>query len=277
MKNGYADLHVHTNASDSTFTVEEVLNKAKDSGLCAVGITDHDTVDSVGEALKIGEQLGLEIIPGVELSSEENNIEIHIIGYLINWKDNDFVAKLKILREARLKRAEKILQKLDELGLKLKLENVLKLTKSYTSVGRLHIARAMREAGLVPDTAFAFRNYIGQHCPAYVRKYFLSPEEAIEIIKAIGGVPVLAHPAVLNNDELVSKLIYSGLAGIEVYHSEHGSSDVERYRGLATKNNLLITGGSDCHGLGKSKVLIGTILIPYSFVEELKRYRFSRV
>ncbi|MFH1825033.1 MAG: PHP domain-containing protein [Candidatus Firestonebacteria bacterium] len=273
MKNGYADLHTHTNVSDSTFTVDELLNRAKSAGLMAVSITDHDGVEAIDEAMKINERLGIEIIPGIELSAEENDIEVHMLGYFINWNDKDFLNKLKILREARLERARKIIEKLNNLNIKLCLEDVLKLTKSDTSIGRLHIARALKNAGYISDVREAFKNYIGQDGPAYVRKYFISPVEAINMIKKIGGIPVLAHPAVLNNDALIFKLIPFGLAGLEVYRSEHSTSQVEHYKELAVKNNLLITGGSDCHGLGKSKILIGTILIPYHYVECLKKYK----
>lgn len=273
MKNGYADLHVHTNASDSTFTVQEVLNRAKSIGLVAVGITDHDNIDSIDEGVEVGKRLGIEIIPGIELSAEENEMEIHMLGYFINWKDNEFLDKLKILKETRLDRARKIIEKLNNLNIKLHMDDVLKLTKSNTSIGRLHIARALKNAGYISEVVEAFRKYIGQDKPAYVKKYFISPIEAINMIKKIGGIPVLAHPGVLNNDGLIFKLISCGLAGIEVYHGEHLTLQSERYKELAVKNNLLITGGSDCHGLGKSKILIGTILIPYHYVESLRKYK----
>jgi len=273
MKNGYVDLHLHTNASDSTFTVKELLDMAKSVGLAAIGITDHDSVDSIDEGIEIGKKLGIEVVPGVELSAEENGMEVHILGYFIDWKDNEFLNKLRILRESRLDRAKKIIKKLNDLNIGIKIEDVLKLTDSNTSVGRLHIARALKDGSYISDIREAFQKYIGHNGPAYVKKYFISPIEAVSMIKKIGGIPVLAHPGVLNNDELIFKLIPFGLAGIEVYHSEHSTSNVEHYSELARKNNLLITGGSDCHGLGKGKVLIGTVLIPYHFLDSLKKYK----
>lgn len=269
-KNGYADLHVHTNASDSTFSPDEVILNAKLVGLSAVGITDHDTVDSLDRALLLGKEAGIEVIPGIELSAEEGQAEIHILGYFINHKDPAFAATLKMLRESRLERAKLIIQKLKGQNVNLELEDVLKLTESYTSVGRLHIARALKDAKHVSTIGDAFRRYIGQNGPAYVGKHKMSPLEVIKMIKAAGGVAVLAHPVVLNNDELVKSMIPMGLDGIEVYHTEHNTAAVERYRNMAQANGLVMTGGSDCHGMSKNKMLLGTILIPYEYVEQLR-------
>ncbi len=270
IKNGYADLHVHTNASDSTFSPDEVILNAKLVGLSAVGITDHDTVDSLDRALLLGKEAGIEVIPGIELSAEEGQAEIHILGYFINHKDPAFAATLKMLRESRLERAKLIIQKLKGQNVNLELEDVLKLTESYTSVGRLHIARALKDAKHVSTIGDAFRRYIGQNGPAYVGKHKMSPLEVIKMIKAAGGVAVLAHPVVLNNDELVKSMIPMGLDGIEVYHTEHNTAAVERYRNMAQANGLVMTGGSDCHGMSKNKMLLGTILIPYEYVEQLR-------
>jgi len=269
-KNGYADLHIHTNASDSTVGPEDVIFNAKNVGLSAVGITDHDTVDSLDRALLLGKEAGVEVIPGIELSAEEGTAEIHILGYFINHKDAAFAATLKMLRESRLERAKLIIQKLKTQNVNLELEDVLKLTQSFTSVGRLHIARALKDAKHVSTIGDAFRRYIGQNGPAYVGKHKMSPLEVIRLIKAAGGASVIAHPAVLNNDELVKKLITMGLDGIEVYHTEHNTAAVERYKNMAKANGLAMTGGSDCHGMSKNKMLLGTILIPYEYVEQLR-------
>ncbi len=278
MENGYADLHVHTKASDSTFSVEEILELAKSCGLKAVGITDHDTVEAIDLALAAAPNYGVEIIPGVELSAEENNYDIHILGYFMDWKNKEFKQKLDELRANRLIRAKLILEKLSTVNVNLKIEEVLSLTESYTAVGRLHIARAMKKAGFVNDVPEAFRRYIGQDGPAYVKKQFLSPKEASDLIKNAGGISVLAHPGVLNNYELVESVIKAGIMGIEVYHNEHSGTTVEKLKALTTKYNLLITGGSDDHGAGKSKILLGSILIPYSYVEKMKlcRENFGR-
>ncbi|MEI6845982.1 MAG: PHP domain-containing protein [Candidatus Firestonebacteria bacterium] len=270
MKSGYADLHIHTKASDSTFSVEQVLELAKASGLRAIGITDHDTVDGLARAVEIAPSYGVEIIPGVELSAEENNCEIHILGYFMDWKNPAFKSKLDELRSSRLERAKSIIEKLAGLNIDLKLEKVLALTESYTAVGRLHIARAMKLAGFVSEIPEAFRKYLGQNGPAYVKKQFLSPLEAANLIKNAGGIPVMAHPGVLNNYELIEKVLQSGMQGVEVYHTEHSSGTVEKLKELAVKYNLLITGGSDDHGAGKSKIYLGSILIPYEYVEKMK-------
>ena len=270
MSNGYADLHIHTKASDSTFSVEQVLELAKSCGLRAIGITDHDTVDGLAKAVEIAPSYGVEIIPGVELSAEENNCEIHILGYFMDWKNPAFKSKLDELRSSRLERAKQIIPKLAGLNIDLKLESVLALTESYTAVGRLHIARALKLAGVVNDIPEAFRKYLGQNGPAYVKKQFLSPQEAANLITNAGGIPVMAHPGVLNNYELIEKVLQSGMKGVEVYHTEHSSGTVAKLKELAIKYNLLITGGSDDHGAGKSKIYLGSILIPYEYVENMK-------
>ncbi|MEI7904403.1 MAG: PHP domain-containing protein [Candidatus Firestonebacteria bacterium] len=276
LNNGYADLHIHTNASDSTFTAADVIKNALEVGLSVVGITDHDTVDSLDEAIRLGEEAGIEVIPGIELSAEENGAEIHILGYCIDHKDEELRATLKMLKDSRMERAILILAKLKELNIPLKIEDVLKLTEKFTAVGRLHIARAMKAGGYIPAVVDAFRRYIGQNGPAYVGKYKMSPAEVIGLIHKAGGLAVLAHPGVLNNDDLVQRLIDAGLDGIEVHHTEHNSSAIDRYKHIAVKNGMLITGGSDCHGLSKNKMLLGTILIPYEFVEQLKARRGKR-
>ena len=270
MGNGYADLHVHTKASDSTFSVEEVLELAKASGLQAVGITDHDTMEAIEPALAAAPSYGVEVIPGVELSAEEGKYEIHILGYFIDWKNKKFKQKLDELKANRLERAKLIIEKLSALNINLKLEDVLALTETYTAVGRLHIARALRLAGFVKDVPEAFRMYLGQNGPAYVKKMFLSPGEASDMIKEAGGISVLAHPGILNNYDIVESVIKAGIMGIEVYHSEHSTATVEKLKALTEKYKLLVTGGSDDHGAGKPKIMLGSILIPYSFVEKMK-------
>lgn len=272
MSNGYADLHIHTKASDSTFSAEQVLELAKSSGLQAIGITDHDTVDGLARAVEIAPNYGVEIIPGVELSAEEDNTEIHILGYFMDWRNTDFKKRLDELKESRLERAKEIVGKLSALGLDLKIEAILNLTESYTAVGRLHIARAMKLAGFVSSIPEAFRKYLGQNGPAYVKKQFLSPFEAANLIKNAGGIPVLAHPGVLNNYILIEKVLQSGMQGIEVYHTEHSSATVLKLKELASQYKLLITGGSDDHGAGKSKIYLGSILIPYEYVEKMKLF-----
>ncbi|MFH1198677.1 MAG: PHP domain-containing protein [Candidatus Omnitrophota bacterium] len=268
----FADLHLHTNASDGTFTPEEVVLKSKKSGLAAISIVDHDTVDALDAALKIAKDNEIEIIPGIELSAECDGKEIHILGYLIDHRNNDLTAKIKILKTNRIDRVHKITEKLKDLGVALSPKTVFDIAQDGI-ISRLHIARALVEAGAVTTTGEAFRRYIGDSSPAYVLGFKMQPEETISLIKNAGGIPVLAHPYSLHSDELTLKLIEFGIMGLEVYYPEHSQGMINFYLDLAKKYNLLVTGGSDCHGAAKPEVKIGSIKIPYNLVERLKEVK----
>lgn len=268
----YADLHIHTNLSDGSFTPEEAVASACKLGLEAISITDHDSVEAIGPALEAGEKYGVEVIPGVELSADAARREIHILGYYVDWKDPQFAERLRIFREVRLKRAEKIVKKLAELGKKIDFNE---LVQSYGkgSLGRLHIAREMLKFGYAHSIDEVFERYLGDYGPAYVPKKRLSPSEAIALVLKMGGVPVYAHPRISNRDELIPGFVKEGLRGLEVYHSEQDPEVSKRYQELAQKYDLVVTGGSDCHGHGKSEFLIGKVKIPYELVERLKDAR----
>lgn len=265
----FADLHLHTLFSDGTYTAKELVEKALKSGLAAISLTDHDTVSGIEPAIAEGLLSNLEVLPGIELTAEEEGCEIHILGYLIEIKQKKLLEKLAALKNNRVERIYKITDKLKGLGLNLEAQDVFALAKGGCP-GRLHIARAMVEKGLVSNIYEAFKKYIGDKCPGYVAGFKLTPQAAIELIKASGGVPVLAHPQTLNNDGLIPKLVNCGLMGLEVYYPEYSQGAVNFYLGLAERFNLLVTGGSDCHGLAKPEIKIGLIKIPYELVDKLK-------
>jgi len=270
-----ADLHIHTFLSDGSFSPEKVVEIAKINRLDCIAITDHDCIDGIGPATKMAEALGgIEIIPGVELTAELDEAEIHILGYFIDWNDNGFVKKLREISNARKERAKKILEKLRCCGIDIS-ERELFDYSGPGSTGRLHIANILLKKGFVSNLKEAFNKYIGEKGPCYVKKYKLTPEEAVSLIKGVRGVSVLAHPKTINcNDkkitDIVRDLYKSGIDGIEVYHTEHTKKDEEEFKAMAEEYGLLITGGSDCHGLGKKEVLIGKVKIPYELVERLK-------
>jgi len=265
----FADLHLHTNFSDGTDTPAELVKKAKEANLSTIAITDHDNVEGILPALEISEEENIELIPAVELTAEIEELEVHILGYLIDYKNKGFLEKLEFLRENRRERIYKILAKLKEMGIELNPQDVFAYAKGGT-VGRLHIAQVMLKEGYINSIVEAFSRYIGNNCPAYISGFKLSPKEAINLIRKIDGIPVLAHPYSLNQDSLIPQFIEYGLLGIEVYYPEHTSSMVEFYLNLAKKYNLLITGGSDYHGKLKPQVNIGLSKIPYELVEKLK-------
>lgn len=266
----YADLHVHTNFSDGTFTPEEVVRHANSKGFACIGICDHDCVDGIDPAVECAKGTALEIIPGVELTVIKDTKEIHMLGYFISWKERWFIELLKKVQGERNARLDKMLSKLSRFNIVVDKEKVIRLAGGKGSIGRLHLARALKEVGAVSSVQAAFDIYIGDFKPCYVEDIGFGPKEAVRIILKAKGVPVLAHPSTLRNDSLVRELVKDGICGIEVYHSDHTASDSRKYEKMAKEHNLLVTGGSDCHGHAKHKVLMGEVKVPYSLVERLR-------
>ena len=266
----YADLHVHTSESDGTFTPKQLVREALERGLSAIAIVDHDTVGGISEAEAAARGEDLEIITGIELTAQHDNQEIHILGYFLDCQNKALLEKLKLVQTNRIERVHKIVNNLEEEGVKLNAQVVFDISGKGT-VGRMHIARALLKEGWVTTTAEAFRKYIGDKSPAYVLGFNLSPDEAIKLIKGAGGVAVLAHPYMLRNDELITELVGYGLQGIEVYYPEHSQSMVNFYLDLAKKLNLLVTGGSDFHGSVKPDIKLGAIKVPIELVERLRQ------
>lgn len=266
----YADLHVHTSYSDSTFSPEQVVSCAKEKGLSAIAICDHDSVEGIGPSEILASKAGIEIIPGIEMSAEKVDAEIHILGYFIDWKNESFRKRLKEIQESRIDRVYKIMDKLKAFNITIEAEEVFRLAGNNASVGRLHIAQAMLNAGAAKSMKEIFEKYIGFLKPCYVPYTKFSPEEAIQIILRVGGVPVLAHPDLMGHDGYIDEFVGYGLRGIEVYHTDHRPSVAKRYEEIAKRLNLVMTGGSDCHGMGKGRILMGTVKVPYELVEKLK-------
>ena len=271
-----ADLHVHTHLSDGTFSPQRVVEYSKARGLGAIAITDHDCVLGITPAIMTAKDLDMEIIPGVELSAEIEEQDVHILGYFIDWQDRPFLKRLEQIVDVRRERAKEILRKLEKFEVRISEEELFDFSRSG-SVGRLHIAQLLFKKGYVSSIPQAFKKYIGDKGPCYARKFKLSPREAVEMIKGVGGIAVLAHPKTLymkdrSMEDILSLLIKDGIGGIEVYHSDHTRKDEDMLSALAEKYKLAITGGSDCHGLGKKEVLIGKVKIPYELVEKLKRH-----
>jgi hypothetical protein len=266
MTKKFADLHVHTSASDGDFSPEEIAKKAKELGLAAVGIADHDTIEGIDRALEAGKKYGVEVIPGVELSSEFEQSEVHILGYFIDWRDRKFNDELHKFQEARKVRAKKILENLHKLGINISHEEVATIAGDGV-IGRPHIAEALAKRGYVRTKDAAFAKYLAYGRPAYVPKHRLPPEEAIDMIHRIGGVAILAHPVFAQANSLLPDLVKAGLDGIEVYHSKHNSTATEYYAKIAEELHLLVTGGTDCHDANSP---LGAVKVPYELVEKMK-------
>jgi 3',5'-nucleoside bisphosphate phosphatase len=265
----FADLHVHTYYSDSTFSPEEVMACANQNALAAIGICDHDSIDGIGPCQDIGSGLDIEVVPGIEMSAEESEAEIHMLGYFIDWQDKGFRNKLKDIQASRIERVHAMLDKLRGHGIDIKPEDVFGLAGKGT-VSRLHVAQAMIRTGSVKSFRQVFRDYIGYNGPCYVPYTKLTPKDAISLIRSVGGVPVIAHPNVIDRDELIPAFVSYGLMGIEAFHTDHNSKVRKRYEEMAEQYGLIVTGGSDCHGMGKGKVLMGGVKVPFEVVDKLR-------
>ena len=247
--NQQADLHTHTKASDGTCEPAENVRLAKEAGLKALAITDHDTVAGVPEALAAGRELGIEVIPGVEVSSVGRGQDIHVLGYFIPYEDSAFQERLVGLRETRHERNQLLIAKLQELGIPITLESVYRRKQGTDkNIGRPHIAEELIELGIVATIEEAFEKYLGKGAAAYVNPPRITPQEAIRLIQDAGGAAVLAHPGLYDDDELVQELIAFGLDGIEVNHPDNTEEQRLVYSTWAKEHGLVMTGGSDFHG-----------------------------
>lgn len=240
------DLHMHTNHSDGFYSPSELVCKAKENGLDGISITDHDNLSSFKEASKKGKEIGIEVIPGVEISSDIRDKEVHILAYFIEPENSELERYLSFFREERVKRAERIVNKLRNIGIPLNFSDVLNKASSG-AVGRPHIAQALLERELVGTYFEAFNKFIGNGCPAYEKKVHISPQSAFKIINDAGGLTFVAHPGNMP-EEILKELIESGVDGIEVYHPSHSPQHIKFYKGIVNEYFLLESGGSDYHG-----------------------------
>ena len=276
------DLHTHTKASDGSDSPLELFVQAKGAGLSAIAVTDHDTVSGLEEAKAASKETGVELVPGVELSVNFHKGNMHILGYYLDQQNSRFQEVLKRVQDARAHRNPKILALLEDLGLPVSMDELEALAQGG-QIGRPHIARAMVEKGYVGSVSEAFDKYLKRGARAYAPKSILSPQEAIEVIREAGGIPVLAHPFSLlpegesELESMVSDLKDGGLMGLECYYSEHDDSFTSMCLEIARRYQLVITGGSDYHGKAKPHIMLGRgrgkLVIPYSCVEALKAAR----
>ncbi|MFT5368195.1 MAG: putative metal-dependent phosphoesterase TrpH [Candidatus Latescibacterota bacterium] len=265
----FIDLHMHSTRSDGSFSPKDVVTHAAALGISTISLTDHDSVAGVAEATTAGNEIGVGVIPGVELSAQVGEKDIHILGYFIDPEQGDLKAFLKKFQDARIERAEKIVEKLNRMGIPIQMAHVL-AKAGNAAVGRPHVADVMVEEGFVFSSNEAFYKYLGYAKPAYQPKYTMSPEEAIEVIHASGGLASLAHPILYARDDLIPKFADVGLDAIEVMHIKHEKKDVKRYSDVAKKYGLLKTGGSDCHGDGRGDAIMGQVKVPVEFLDAMK-------
>jgi predicted metal-dependent phosphoesterase TrpH len=262
-----ADLHTHTTYSDGLLTPVQLIARAREQGLAAIAITDHDSVEGLPLAMPAAGG-ALELIPGVEISTSADGMDLHILGLYVDPDHPELRERLARFHDERLRRVESILARLADLGVGVSLDTVLALAGPGV-VGRPHVAEAMVRSGHVADLDEAFRRYLGSQGIAFVSRPSFRPAEAISLIHAAGGVSVLAHPGASLSDLVVERLADLGLRALEVWHPQHGVSTVRRYRALARQLNLLETGGSDFHGPDRGTEL-GGVSVPLSVVVALK-------
>jgi predicted metal-dependent phosphoesterase TrpH len=265
------DLHVHSTASDGKYAPEEIVRKAAALGIRYLSITDHDTVAGIEPAVKVARALPrLIFIPGVEVSTDVAEGEIHILGYFIDYHNQKLAATLKRFRTSREVRARRMVDKLGELGIVIDWARVREIAGAG-AIGRPHVAQAMLEKGYIDSFKEAFDRYIGRDGPAYVEREKMTPEEAVALILRSGGIPVLAHPfTVKDMEKWVAVLKVAGLVGIEAYYKDNTPEDTEAVLKIAEKYGLIVTGGTDFHGIGEAgEVMMGGVAVPVKVAQTL--------
>lgn len=272
-----ADLHVHTTASDGTATPAQVVEMAAKIGLGAIGIADHDTIGGIKEALDAGKRNNIVVVPAVEINTDFGKHELHILGYFIDPDSTYLHEKLDYLRSERMTRGIRIVERLNQIGLKISMDRVKEIADGAV-IGRPHIGRAIVESGYAGSLNSAFGKYLVQGTPGFIDRYKLTPVDAIQIVKASGGVPIMAHPAKAHDDEIIPELVAAGLQGFEAYHTDHTSQQRRRYIKMAKKYNLLVTGGSDYHGPDNMKdIEIGNAVCDFAVVDQLRKLAENKI
>ncbi|MBI4413596.1 MAG: PHP domain-containing protein [candidate division NC10 bacterium] len=268
MTGAAADLHLHSHYSDGSFPPAEVVRRAAAAGLAAIALTDHDTVEGLPEFLAAAAGAGLHAIPGVELSVDEGDREIHLLGYLIRWEDPALRAVLTRFAAERRVRAAAILSRLQAMGVRIPMAAV-EAAAGRGTLGRPHVAAALVEAGKVGSVQEAFDRYLGRGKPAYVPRTGFTAAEAIALVWAAGGIPVLAHPVRSGVLDEVPRLAREGLRGLEAYHPAQGLADTLAVCRSAEAHGLLLTGGSDWHAEATAAASLGSVRLPWEHVQRL--------
>jgi 3',5'-nucleoside bisphosphate phosphatase len=265
------DLHTHSTASDGLLAPSQLVRQAHEAGLDLIALTDHDSTDGVSEATEAGTQEGVQVIPGIEVNTTlpDHRGEAHVLGYYVEMADTRFQENLRFIREARVRRAEQMVERLRAQGFDVTWERVRELAKG--TVGRPHIALALMERGYASSIADAFDKYISPGKPAYVPRYKLSPQDAVHLIRAAGGVPVLAHPGSITelSAQVLPDLTQTGLLGLECYYGDYDEATVSRLAGIAGQFGLIATGGSDYHGPNVHPTPLGGRYVPPEAVGRL--------
>lgn len=266
-----ADLHTHSNASDGALSPTELVRAAADFGLAAVAITDHDTMEGVEEALAAGSDIGMEVVPGIEISTiGPGGVEVHMLGYYLDYSYPPLREMLEVLRESRCDRGRKMVEALNAVGVDVKLDRLMEIAQGG-AIGRPHVAKAIIEIGAASSMDSAFGKYLVEGAPAFVPRFKVEPADAVKMITEAGGIPVCAHVAKLNRDELLLELASQGMRGIEVYHPDHTTAGIRHYKKFAANHDLIATGGSDAHCYtGGKTTTVGCVTVGYEAIQQLR-------
>lgn len=270
-----ADLHTHTKYSDGNLTPNQLIDLSLKSGISIISITDHDNVNGLNEAVRYGKSKGVQVIPGVEISADHDGQEIHILGYFIDFNNEKLRDYLISMRENRILRNEKIVQKLNDLGSNINFDTIIGKAGTGTSIGRPHIAMELNEEGFVNSYYDAFIKYIGDGKPAFIKKPNPPAKEVFKIISESGGLSFVAHPGKHVREEMLINLIKDGLDGIETIHPSHSKDDINYFSTIAAEHFLLTSGGSDFHGGVKNdQKNFGNYFVSMNEVINMKRRLF---
>jgi len=269
---GRADLHIHTEASDGTYTPEEIVRLARKLRFDTIAVTDHDSVASIARAVAEGERLGVNVIAGVELSTRYDGTEAHLVGLFIDTTNAELLTLVDRAAEERRVRLVRIAGLLAQEGIDVSAEEILDEAAGGT-VGRVHLAEALVTSGYTSSISESFMRYLAEGRPAYVPKWSPTPEECCRVIRAASGVAVLAHPGDFIDTQRVKHFAAEGCGALEAYYPTYGRTLTDAYIRLAETLDVGVSGGSDCHGTRKRKALFGTVSVPMAFVEDLAQRR----
>lgn len=264
------DLHTHTNYSDGAYSPTELIDKARERGLEIISITDHDSVNGIKEATEYAKQFGMEVVPGLEISTDVEDKEVHLLAYFIDIENEELQKYLSFFRDERVHRAARIVDKLRKLGFNFTIDDVIKRAND-SAIGRPHIAYTMVDLGFIKNYNEAFEKYIGDYGPAFERKIHVSAQSALKLIDDAGGLSFIAHPGYMK-EPLLMNLIKAGIDGIECVHPSHNEGHVKFYRGIVNQYCLLESGGSDFHGGKKmDEPNLGKYLLSKNHLEAMRQ------
>ncbi|NLY78271.1 MAG: PHP domain-containing protein [Tissierellia bacterium] len=264
------DLHVHTNCSDGLLTPQQVIDIAIQKGINGIAITDHDTTSALEKAIAYSKDFNFKVIPGIELGCVFKGEEVHILGYFIDYKSKDIIEATEQLRQNRISRARKMVERINSLGMDLTFEDVKEYAKDEF-IGRPHIARSLIQKGYYNSMEEVFDELLERGKPAYIERKTLGLKETISLIHKVNGIAILAHPGLIKDKDIIGYCIDNGIDGLEVIHSKHKEEDVVYLLDIGRKHNLILTGGSDCHGrIINGDYLVGKYYVNLEYIPQMK-------